>query len=238
MKRLLLVTTSLLVTAALAAAAPPEVPEKVEAKPGELTRFVVKAEKGKKIAFAPAFDEADCFVDRLFSDEPDTIRFLVQPRKGGTYVITFWTVGEGAYKQVRIKAGDPAPPPPPPPPPPPADPFVAAVKTAIAAEPAANRPLVPRLADVYAFGAARVVEKSGDGQAYLVDTWGGLFEAMAGKAGELGVAGKLQAVNAAVAPEVRRLFPVQDVDPIDAAGRAKAAVEFARFARAIREAAQ
>lgn len=233
-----MVVTSLLVSVAFATAAPPEVPEKVEAKPGELTRFVVKAEKGKKVAFAPAFDEGDCFVDRLFSDESDTTRFLVQPRKAGVYVITFWTVGEGTYKQVRIKAGDPVPPPPPPPPPGPVDPFVVAIKAAIAAEPVANRPLATRLADVYAFGATRVNEKSGDGQAFLADTWGALFEAMAGKANELGVAGKLPATNAAVAPEVRRLFPVQDVDPIDAAGRAKAAVEFARVARAIREAAQ
>lgn len=121
MSRSLAVLASLLAAASFAAADPPAVPEKLDARPGELSRFVVKADKGKKVAFAPAFDDADCFVDRLYSDDPDAIRFLVQPHKGGTYVITFWTVGEGAYKQIRIQAGDPAPvvPPKPPGPPPP-----------------------------------------------------------------------------------------------------------------------
>jgi len=220
--------------AAAAAAAPPDVQETLDVKVGSLNRFVVKAEKGKKVAFAPAFKDADCFVERLYSDNPDVVRFLVQPQTSGTYVITFWTVGEGDYKQITIKAGGPAPVPPGPVPP--ADPFVAAIKAAIGREAADVRPLAPRLADVYEFGADRAAAKSGDGQAYLADTWGALFEAMAGKAGEVGVAGKLPAVNAAVAPEVKRLFPVKDTDPISTTDRGRAGTEFRRVAAAIREA--
>jgi hypothetical protein len=59
---------------------------------------------------------------------------------------------------------------------------------------------------------------------------------MAGKAAEVGVAGKLPAVNGAVAPEVKRLFPVKDTDPISTTDRARAGTEFRRVAAAIREA--
>lgn len=241
MKKLMGLGLSFLLAAA-AAAAPPDAPEKVEAKVGELTRFVVKAEKGKKVAFAPAFEDGACFLDQLFSNNPDQLRFLVQPRRPGEYWITFWTVGEADYKQVKIvvpgAAPPPGPAPGPSPPPGPTDPFVAAIRAGIGREPVTSWALIPKLADVYEFGAARVGEKSGDGQAYLADTWGALFEAMAKKADDTDVAGRLPAVNAAVAPEVRRLFPVKDTDPISAADRARAGAEFRRVAAAIREAAK
>lgn len=119
MKRSALAVLFLLGALGPLAAAPPDVPETLKASPGELTRFVVKGEKGKKVAFAPSFKEDACFVDRLYSDDPDVIRFLVQPRRSGEFVITFWTVGEGAYKQVTITVGTPPNPPGPPQPPPP-----------------------------------------------------------------------------------------------------------------------
>ncbi len=227
--------------AAAASAAPPDVQEKVEAKVGQLTRFVVKADKGKKVAFAPAFDEKNCFIDELASASPDQRRFLVQPHQPGEYWVTFWTVGEAEYKQVKIIVPGAVPPPPGPnpnpgPTPPPPDAFSAAVQVAVAAEPAGDRLLVPKLAELYEFGAAQIKAKSGDGQAYLADTWGSLHAAMGAKAADLGVAGKLKLVQAVVGGELAKSFAVKDTDPVTAAQRDKGFAEFARVGLVLREA--
>jgi hypothetical protein len=96
---------------------PPAVPATLAATVGDEVRLEVKLAAGKEAGFLAAFDDADCFFDRLWSDDPAVMRFYVRPKRAGTFRVVFWTVGEKRGAAAAIIATAPEPPPLPPPPP-------------------------------------------------------------------------------------------------------------------------
>ena len=184
-----------------------------------------------KVALKPG-QQADwtVFPPGVADVQPETDGRMFFAGPPGTYtvhvlVIDFEnkTLTRGA---ATVTVGDEAPPPQP------DDPLVKALKTALAAETDANKAdLVRKLADVYRAGAA-------DADGAAVKTWGDLFQALVAKATAAGVAGKLPAVQAAVAAELKTVLPVAADAPLDAAGRIRARVAFTRVAVALTEAAK
>lgn len=134
--------------------------------------------------------------------------------------------GEQASGAFSVVVGEPpAPPGPPPDPGPgPTDPFEAAVREAYTAAP--DPPAKSSLAALYRQGAQTASLPA-------VATWGQLFDAMKTAAQTLGVAGKLPAVQRAVAAELAKTLPVARAAALDAAGRDAAAREFRRVAAAL-----
>lgn len=160
--------------------------------------------------------------------EPDGRVFFVGPP--GTYTVNVLVVDFENKTLTRgsvvVTVGDE------PPPPQPDDPLVKALKAALAAETdAAKVDLARKLADVYRAGAA-------DADGAAVKTWGDLFQALVARAAAAGVAGKLPAVQAAVAAELKTVLPVTADTPLDAAGRIRARIAFTRVAVALTEAAK
>ncbi len=115
---------------------PPVVPAPVTAAVGEDVQVTVTVEAGKKGAYGPGFDTADCLFFRGYSDDPAVMSFLVRPKKPGVFRTVFWTVGEGAYSTLVVDATGPTPVPPTPTPTPPvpADPFTATLQAAYTAD--------------------------------------------------------------------------------------------------------
>lgn len=101
-------------------AAPPKVPPPVAVAVGDDVMVEVAVEEGKKGAYAPGFDLADCILFRGYSASEQTMSFLVRPKKPGKYIVIFWTVGEAASAQLVVTAGGAAPAPLPQPTPTPA----------------------------------------------------------------------------------------------------------------------
>lgn len=85
--------------------APPEVPAKIEAKPGKPVLFDVKVSAGAKLGWAVGFDKSKCPIVRLHSDDPLVLSFMAIPDAGGDFYVTFWTVGEAGYSQTVITVG-------------------------------------------------------------------------------------------------------------------------------------
>lgn len=119
-------------------------------------------------------------------------------------------------------------------PPRPTDPFVLAIREAMAkeADAAAAQAAVKGLAEVYAAGA-----KFADDQ--TVAKWGDLFNRMAKEANDRKLGGKVPGVQAVVQAELKKKLVGADGTPVkmDAdladAGRAKAATELSRVAAAL-----
>ena len=199
------------------------------------------------IAMVPTGDAKSVTYIGLNGAEPTPAAFLSDKRlfllpvkglTGGVY--RFAAVGsrddEHTTREFSITLGDPpAPPRPPGPgPQPDADPLVRALKAAVAADPAAERPGASKLADLYAFAADRVA--AGDGTVYAVTTARELMAATGAKAADLGVAGTLKGTQGVAAAEIRKAVPADLDAKLTAQNRADAERVFTRLAAAVKEA--
>lgn len=143
------------------------------------------------------------------------------------------TVVESARAVVVIGDGhgpgpDPSPEPDrPKPKPPPDDLLLAALRTAYAGESSSDRVAnLDALTALYWQSARLVRDES-------LTTWGALFSSMSAKATL--VKGKLPGVQKVIQAELAKALPVKTDDPLDVAGRKKAAATFTRIYRTLAE---
>ena len=144
--------------------------------------------------------------------------------KEGKQVQVALTRADIAYK--RIDVGEQIPPDVVPPA---EDPLVLALRAAAAEDPAADRTLLPKLAEFY-----EAADKTVD----ALETWVGLFMQMQKDAARLGVGGRLTSTQAAAAVELKKVFPSGQVDPglkMTAGDKARAKSAFAKLAAAVRK---
>ncbi len=93
----------LLLIATTAYAAPPDVPEKVTARPGQLVRIVAKGDV--EIGSLRNFTDDQAFFDELAPRKGER-RFVFQCDTPGVYVVGFWTKGETEGVTTTIIVGD------------------------------------------------------------------------------------------------------------------------------------
>lgn len=106
----------------------PTIPKAVECKAGDIATFAVCG--GKDIGYTAAFDSEKCVLVRLYSEKPDTLEFLVQPKVKGEHSIVFWLAGEKSGAVLTIRT-----PTPPAPPVPVVNPYRERLKAAFANDP-------------------------------------------------------------------------------------------------------
>lgn len=233
----------LFLSAAGAVAAPPTLafPETtVKAQAGEFV--VLRPETtGKWVRYKALTPGLSVFPSSELKNPKNTV--VTAPRDG-TYKVLAWTgTAEEGSDPVEVtlvigtgkKADDKAdgkkddvPPP---------DSFVATLRDAAKLDGATPDQLLG-LAAAWKSTANRASAKSGDGQAYLADTWGSLFAHHKAAVAAADVAGKATAVQKACGAGVRAIFRATiDTDPLPA-DRAAVTAAFARIADALAESAK
>ncbi len=234
----------LFLSAAGAVAAPPPLtfPETtVKAQKGEFV--VLRPETtGKWVRYKALTPGLSVFPSSELKNPKNTV---VTAPEDGTYKVLAWTgtaeegsdpvevtlvigTGKKADDKADGKKDDAVPP---------TDSFVLALRAAAKADGATADQLLG-LAAAWKSTANRASAKSGDGQAYLADTWGSLFAHHKAAVAAADMAGRATAVQKACGAGIRAIFVTTiDTDPLPA-DRAAVSAAFARVSNSLAEAAK
>lgn len=198
-------------------------PATVHAKPGRLVKLTAETDC-KQVRWFVCGD-AD-----LIPSESGKWAIFSAPAVGSYRVVAFTAAGdvpsEPAVCAVVVEGPTP-PEPPTPPTPPPDDPFVSALQAAYGADVDQGKADHKKnLASLYRQGAITA-------QKPTVETWGKLFEVMMVVARDVGLAGKLQAVQGVIQTELKKSLPTDPAKVLDADGRALAAKVFGKVAASL-----